>query len=81
MYSPRILLSIFLLYIVLIVVLLFYGILFMQTKDQYKVIETINGEVRGIRYTTLLNGIAFYSFKGIPYAKSPIGDLRFKVKF
>lgn len=47
--------------------------------DKYKVIETDNGLVRGVRNTTLLNGVLFYSFRGIPYAKAPIGDLRFKV--
>lgn len=47
--------------------------------EEYKIIETENGQVRGLRKTTLLNGILFYSFKGIPYAKPPIGDLRFKV--
>ncbi|XP_031624710.1 esterase B1-like isoform X2 [Contarinia nasturtii] len=46
--------------------------------DKYKTVETFDGEVRGIRKTTFLNGIPFYSFKGIPYAKPPIGDLRFK---
>lgn len=47
--------------------------------DKYKVVETSNGKIRGILNTTFLNGISFYSFKGIPYAKPPIGDLRFKV--
>lgn len=46
---------------------------------KYKVIETVNGKIRGILNTTLLNGVPFYSFRGIPYAKPPIGNLRFKV--
>lgn len=49
--------------------------------DEYKIIDTKNGQVRGIRQTTLLNNIPFYSFKGIPFAKPPVGDLRFKVEF
>lgn len=47
--------------------------------DEYKVVETNNGQVRGLRKTTLLKNITFYSFKGIPYAKPPVDELRFKV--
>lgn len=36
------------------------------------------GKLRG-RSETLLGGEVYYSFKGIPYASPPIGDLRFKV--
>ncbi|XP_055308597.1 esterase B1-like [Sitodiplosis mosellana] len=46
--------------------------------DQYKIVETLDGKVRGIQKLTLLNNVTFHSFKGIPYAKQPIGDLRFK---
>lgn len=45
----------------------------------FKVIETNDGSVRGLRKTTFLKKVDFYSFKGIPFAKPPIGDLRFKV--
>lgn len=48
--------------------------------EQFIEVETTNGRVRGVRTTTLLRDLPFYSFKGIPYAKSPIGDLRFKVR-
>lgn len=47
--------------------------------DKHKVAETTNGKIRGILNTTLLNDIPFYAFKGIPYAKAPLGPLRFKV--
>lgn len=47
--------------------------------NNYKIVETTNGKIRGILNTTLLNAIPFYSFRGVPYAKPPIGDLRFKV--
>lgn len=40
--------------------------------------EIEQGLIRGI-FTTTDNGKAFYSFKGIPYAYPPIGNLRFKV--
>lgn len=47
--------------------------------DKHKIVKTSNGQIRGILNTTLLNAIPFYSFKGIPYAKKPLGPLRFKV--
>lgn len=52
-----------------------------DSNEYYKIVETSNGLIRGILKSTLLNGTEYYSFKGIPYAKSPIGDLRFKVSF
>lgn len=48
--------------------------------DEYKIVKTKNGKVRGVWKTSLLKNIPFYAFKGIPYAKPPIGDLRFKVR-
>lgn len=50
-----------------------------QAYEKYKIVETDNGQIRGVRNVTLLNGHIFYSFKGIPYAKAPTGSLRFKV--
>lgn len=61
----------------LLVIVLISGI----AAEQYKIVDTLNGQVRGIKKTSLLNGIPFNSFKGIPYAKPPVGDLRFKVKY
>lgn len=52
-----------------------------NADDQFKIVKTTNGQIRGVRNTTLLNGVPFYAFKGIPYAKPPIDDLRFKVNF
>lgn len=45
----------------------------------YKTIETENGAVRGKLDRTFLQNMPYYAFKGIPYAKPPIGELRFKV--
>lgn len=44
------------------------------------VIKITTGEVRG-HILKSRDGRDFYSFSGIPYAKPPIGDLRFKVIF
>lgn len=50
-------------------------------SNDFRIVETKSGRVRGIRKQTLLNEVEYYSFKGIPYAKAPIGKLRFKVGF
>jgi hypothetical protein len=42
------------------------------------VVTTKQGKLKGKKVMTA-NGVAYYSFKGIPYAKPPIGALRFKV--
>ncbi|XP_057325364.1 juvenile hormone esterase-like [Microplitis mediator] len=41
------------------------------------IIEVQEGKLRGIKENNI-NGIHFYAFRGIPYARPPIGDLRFK---
>lgn len=41
--------------------------------------KTINGHLRGLKQTSI-EGFDFYAFKGIPYAKPPVGELRFKVR-
>lgn len=42
------------------------------------IIETSLGKIKGLSLKDD-NGDTYYTFKGIPYAKSPIGDLRFAV--
>ncbi|XP_014362171.2 esterase FE4 [Papilio machaon] len=37
-----------------------------------------DGKLRG-KICQSLNGVKFYTFKGIPYAKPPVGDLRFSI--
>lgn len=63
--------------LVLVVIFVFKGDAI--NKSDYKIVDTSYGQIRGARKTTLIKNIDFYSFKGIPYAKSPTGDLRFKV--
>lgn len=42
------------------------------------IVETKLGRLYG-RVAQALNGENYYSFQGIPYAKPPVGKLRFKV--
>lgn len=42
------------------------------------IVDTNYGPVRGLKRTSVV-GDQYISFRGIPYAKAPIGDLRFKV--
>lgn len=48
---------------------------------EYKTIETTSGAIRGQVATTLFAHQRYYSFRGIPYAESPLGPLRFKVNW
>lgn len=41
-------------------------------------VDVAQGSLRG-KQTTAKSGLKYYSFKGIPYAKPPLGQLRFKV--
>jgi carboxylesterase type B len=38
------------------------------------------GTLQGIHYKTQASNKPYVSFLGIPYAKPPVGDLRFKVR-
>lgn len=42
------------------------------------VISVDQGKLRG-KTVNVDDGFTYYSFQGIPYAKPPIGELRFKV--
>jgi carboxylesterase type B len=44
------------------------------------VVTVSDGKLQGKTGTNINNG-QFYSFQGIPYAKPPVGSLRFKVNF
>lgn len=43
-------------------------------------VSTDNGRVRGKLNETIFDKKLYYSFRGIPFGKAPIGELRFKVR-
>lgn len=49
-------------------------------KNGGEVVQTTTGPVKGIIKKTVWHGIPYHAFFGIPYAKPPLGALRFKVK-
>lgn len=51
-----------------------------EGNEEFCIVETNIGRVRGKLNQTLFEKKPYYSFRGIPFAKAPIGNLRFKVK-
>lgn len=43
------------------------------------VVETRQGQLRGVQLRDH-DGKEFFGFKGVPYAKPPVGQLRFEVR-
>lgn len=58
--------------------LCFFFILTLTKSEDTALVTTIYGPVFG-SVETSKNGRPFNSFRGIPYASPPIGDLRFRV--
>lgn len=52
-----------------------------REEEESNVVETDSGRVRGRKNYTLFGSKAFYAFKGIPYARAPVKELRFKVNY
>lgn len=50
------------------------------TDNKTILVQTKSGPIRG-RQRISCESIGFVSFQGIPYAKPPIGPLRFKVNY
>lgn len=46
---------------------------------EYKTVQTTGGVIRGLTAKTLFEQKHYFAFKGIPFAKPPVGELRFKV--
>lgn len=50
-------------------------------SDEYVVVQSESGPIRGKSAITLFEDKQYYAFKGIPYAEAPTGVNRFKVFF
>lgn len=62
---------------ILLTITLFVSV---ESNAHYKTVETNSGRIRGVHDVTLRQNHSYYSFRGIPYAKKPIGQRRFKVR-
>lgn len=49
-------------------------------EDKLVQVNTDLGDIRGSVLKTLLQDRPYYAFRGIRYAKAPVGELRFKVR-
>lgn len=50
-----------------------------KSSDEYKIVKTNYGLIRGKKFVSLYEGKEFYGYRGIPYAQPPVNELRFKV--
>lgn len=48
-----------------------------MTSSEFSVVNIENGPIRGLK-TKNIFGSDYYSFRGIPYMKAPVGKLRFR---
>lgn len=62
-----------------IVITIFELIWSINANHEYKIVNTEYGRVRGSVSRTFLEQRPIVSFTGIPYAKPPVGELRFEV--
>ena len=60
--------------------IIFVILLTKYSSYQAAIVRISHGELNGTEDVSRM-GIAYYSFRGIPYAKPPVGDLRFEVNF
>lgn len=60
--------------------LLFAALLYTtESYPKFYTIEIDDGRIRGKLNETIIDKNQFYSFRGIPFAKPPINELRFRV--
>lgn len=48
-------------------------------ENDFSVVDTLHGTLRGRKVFTVLNQKPYFTFRGIPYAQPPVGELRFRV--
>lgn len=52
-----------------------------ENVDEFKVVQIKSGKIRGKLMPSFDGKRNFFGFRGIPYAKPPLAELRFKVCF
>lgn len=52
---------------------------FTPIDTDFVVVSTTSGQLRGRKVFTVLNQRPYFTFRGIPYAQPPVGELRLKV--
>lgn len=55
------------------------GNFFIKSKLNKPTVKVQQGRMQGIRIKNVDGSSYYYAFRGIPYAKPPVGKLRFKV--
>lgn len=58
---------------------LFLWHLFAIANGEFFKVNTFSGPIEGVLEKTFVNQVPYLSYKGIPYAEPPTGELRFKV--
>ena len=59
--------------------LVIFGLFLIKIINADVIVDTSLGKVAGVEVKSILKDEKFYSFMGIPYAKPPVGELRFLV--
>ncbi|KAJ8717128.1 hypothetical protein PYW08_005527 [Mythimna loreyi] len=54
-----------------------FGLFLIKNINADFIVETTLGKIAGVEVKSILKDEKYYSFMGIPYAKPPVGDLRF----
>lgn len=55
--------------------------MYQRYKAPHVLVQTTLGPVRGLLVNSPEFGYNYAQFQGVPYAKPPLGELRFKVRF
>lgn len=67
------------LYVIISLPIIFSLVIGNELTEEFRVVQTNYGPVQGALNVTLFDNKRYYSFRGIPFAKPPLGQLRFKV--
>lgn len=65
--------------VVILLPIFFSLVISNKPTEEFRVVKTNYGSINGTLNVTLFENRRYYSFKGIPFARPPLGHLRFKV--